>query len=142
MLIRMRWRKRTGEKGTIITFYSSILCYDMKRREREFTNFASIFDVCHIFSFPLFCIFNTSYLFPIFIFFYSFPSHLFLLFSHLHSSSYKPFRYLRKVCMGLPPIDSAEREVLRRGLSLAAWVDRERERTEEAAALEEEIPDQ
>jgi hypothetical protein len=44
--------------------------------------------------------------------------------------------------MGLPPIDSAERETLRRGLSLAAWVERERERAEEAAALEEEEPEQ
>jgi hypothetical protein len=30
-------------------------------------------------------------------------------------------RYLRKVCASLPPVGSAEREVLRRGISLAEW---------------------
>ena len=47
-------------------------------------------------------------------------------------------RYLRKVCMDLPPMDSLERESIRRGLSLAAWVERERERERDSAALEGE----
>ena len=49
-------------------------------------------------------------------------------------------RYLRRACVGLPPMDSAERETLRRGLSLVSWVEkeRERERAEEAAAALEE----
>ena len=55
-----------------------------------------------------------------------------------YSLMFSIIRYLRKVCMDLPPMDSLERESIRRGLSLAAWVERERERERDSAALEGE----
>ena len=39
-------------------------------------------------------------------------------------------------------MDTPERETVRRGLSLAAWVDRERERERESAAAEGEGEDE
>ena len=40
--------------------------------------------------------------------------------------------------MDLPMIDSLARETIRRGLSLAAWVERERERERDSAAVDGE----
>lgn len=45
------------------------------------------------------------------------------------------------MCQGLAPLDSQEREGMRRGLSLASWVERERERERDSAALEGEEED-